>query len=263
MNVDWLVALLNPYGRQAWLRPVLVSLGQFLVALAVLVPDWISVTNGVRGLLAAAGVTLLMHVVRDSGKAAEERLFHKWGGMPSTAMLRHRDLRLNSATKARYHGYLARSVPEIAALTPETEGGDPDRADEVYESAGSWLRAQTRDRSKFGLLLQENTSYGFRRNTLALRWCAVIMNIVGMVVLTAVGLGNLIGLPAEAGVLRAVPLWKVGVAAGILGVHCLVFCIFVHNCWVRAAAERYGLRLLEACDTLEREDRGATGGDGK
>lgn len=261
--IDGLTAFTNPYGRRAWLQPVFVSFGQFSVALAVLFPDWISVPNGAKGLLVAAGVTLLMHVVRDPGKAVEERLFRKWGGKPSTAMLRHRDTRLNPVTKSRYHRYLGEAVPDIATPTPEAEEMDRDQADGIYGSAGSWLRAQTRDRSKFGLLLQENTSYGFRRNTLALRRYAVIANLLGMVVLTAGGVAILAGFPAEAGRLGALPVWSVGAAAGILGVHCLVFCFLVRGGWVRIAAERYGRQLLEACDTLEREGRLTAGGGRK
>ena len=193
----------------------------------------------------------------------ERKLFEQWGGRPSIAMLRHRDLNLSATTKARYRDYLAGSIPGLRGLTPKRESEDPDAADQIYDSAGAWLRAQTRDRSRFGLLLQENTSYGFRRNTLALRWYAVIVNVVGMGALTAVGLATLTDVPAEVGHLGTLPAWRFAVAAGLLGGHCLVFCILVRGEWVRIAAERYARQLLEACDTLEREDRRMTDGGGK
>lgn len=240
-----------------------VAFGQILVVLAILFPELVTIWNGVKSLLVAGGVTLLMHCVRDPGKKSERKLFEQWGGSPSIAMLRHRDSILPSTTKARYRDYLAERIPGLSGLTTKREREDPDAADQIYDSAGAWLRAQTRDRNRFGLLLQENTSYGFRRNTLVLRWYAVIVNVVGMVALTVVGFETLTDVPIEAGHLGTLPAWRVAVAAGLLGGHCLVFCVLVRGEWVRIAAERYARQLLEACDTLEREDRRMTDGGGK
>lgn len=259
--LDRIAALLNPYGRQAWLQPVLVSFGQTLLVCAVLFPEWITIWNGVRGILFALGVTLVMHCVRDPGKALEKELFEQWDGIPSTAMLRHRDNRIDPVTKARYRAYLARVVPRIGGITLEVERRDPMSADEIYGSAAGWLRAQTRDRTRFGLLFQENVGYGFRRNTLVLRRWAKWLDAAGFLLCSgAIGVA-LSGVPAEVAAPLSDIVDRVGWAAVIFVLHWCLFQFGIRERWVGVAAKRYARQLLEACDTLAREDRCNTAQD--
>lgn len=253
--LDRLAALLNPYGRQAWLQPVLVSFGQVLFVCAVLFPEWITVWNGAKGVVLTLGVTLVMHCVRDPGKSLETALAEQWDGLPSTAMLRHRDARIDRITKTRYRAYLTRVVPRLAQITPEIEKIDPGSADEIYGSAGKWLRAQTRDRTRFGLLFRENVGYGFRRNTLALKRCAKWLDGVGLFLCVAVIATALSGAPAGVAALLSGVVIRVGCAAGIFVLHWCVFQFWIREQWVQVAAERYARQLLEACDTLAHEDQ--------
>jgi hypothetical protein len=93
----------------------------------------------------------------------EPQLFTAWDGMPSTAMLRHRDTRLPAPLKARYKACLRHHLPDLTFPSPEEEIRDPIAADAIYEAAGAWLLAQTRDTKRFGLLFEENVNFGFRR----------------------------------------------------------------------------------------------------
>jgi len=253
--LDRFAALLNPYGRQAWLQPVLVSFGQILLVCAVLFPEWITLWNSAKGVVLTLSVTLVMHCVRDPGKALEEQLVKQWDGLPSTAMLRHRDVRIDRITKARYRAYLTRVVPRLSQISPEIEKSDPSSADESYDSAGNWLRAQTRDRTRFGLLFRENVGYGFRRNTLALKRCAKWIDGAGFLLCVAVIALTLSGVPVGIAALFSGVVVRLGCAAGIFGLHWCVFQFGIRERWVRVAAERYARQLLETCDTLAHEDK--------
>ena len=66
----------------------------------------------------------------------------------------------------RYRAFLQVAVPALALASPEEERTNPDEAEDGYESANSWLLAQTMDRERFRLQFAENINYGFRRNVL-------------------------------------------------------------------------------------------------
>lgn len=94
----------DPYERKARVIPGL------LVALPVLVPLLCvygarhPVLTGVIGLLGGCGaIYALASVARGRGKKLEEMLVSKWGGMPTTIALRHRDKFLDGVSKQRYH----------------------------------------------------------------------------------------------------------------------------------------------------------------
>ena len=156
--LNFLSILFNPYGRTAWLQPIMWTLLPVVVAGILLIP-WLQTTwKAVFSAAASCGLlTLVMHVGRHTGKKAQDDLFAMWDGKPSAAMLRHRDTRIRQITKDRYRSFLERSVPMLKLASPEEESADADRAEDGYESATSWLLAQTRDRGRFGLLLAENT----------------------------------------------------------------------------------------------------------
>ena len=50
--------------------------------------------------------------------------------------------------------------------------------DGFYERSGGWLRENTRNVNKFGVLFAENITYGFRRNLFGLKWPALTLNLV-------------------------------------------------------------------------------------
>jgi hypothetical protein len=66
------------------------------------------------------------------------------------------------------------------------EQNDPAAAKSFYERTGTWLRENTRDTKKFPILFNELVTYGFRRNLLGVKWPALALNLV--VVLICAGL---------------------------------------------------------------------------
>jgi hypothetical protein len=90
----------DPYERKARLIPGL------LVALPLIIP-LVSVygaknplLTSVIGLLSSCGAMFaLANISRGLGKALEVKLVSKWGGMPTTIILRHSDNFLDFVTK--------------------------------------------------------------------------------------------------------------------------------------------------------------------
>ena len=168
----------DPYERKARVVPGL------LVALPVLVPLLCvygakhPVLTGVIGLLGSCGaIYALASVARGRGKKLEEILVAKWGGMPTTIALRHRDKFLDSVSKQRYHSAITAKLG-ISMPTAEEESADPEKADEIYIGATRRIRELTRSNKQ--LLLKENIAYGFHRNMLAMRPVGVVSSLLGI-----------------------------------------------------------------------------------
>ncbi|MBW8067118.1 MAG: hypothetical protein GJU73_06690 [Ferrovum sp.] len=168
----------DPYERKARIVPGL------LVALPILVPLLCvygakhPVLTGVAGLLGGCGaIYALASVARGRGKKIEEILVAKWGGMPTTVVLRHRDKFLDSVSKQRYHTAITTKLG-IAMPTAEEESANPDKADDIYVGATRRLRELTRSNKQ--LLLKENIAYGFHRNMLAMKSVGILSCILGI-----------------------------------------------------------------------------------
>ena len=94
-----LAGFLSAYPLRARLQPALLAMLP-LLTLLVLAPDSWTPLKTVFVIAVIAGVTLLLtQIARDAGRRIEQDLFHQWGGLPSVAMLRHRDHRVTPATK--------------------------------------------------------------------------------------------------------------------------------------------------------------------
>lgn len=159
----------DPYDRNARLAPALLTLLPIIAIFERLYADQIAVlTNIAFVIIWCGGLYLLSNLSREFGKRLEPRLFDKWGGKPSTQLLRHRDTRIENITKKRYHSFLSSAINEHFP-DPVEEASDPTSADEVYQSGVRWLLNKTRDRKSFALLFKENVSYGFKRNALGLK----------------------------------------------------------------------------------------------
>lgn len=239
---------LDIYERNARLYPALLVLAPIF---ACFVAELISLEKTVTtlfGLLGAfGGLYLAASVVREYGKRLERRLIMKWGGLPTTEYLRHRNSDIDPVTKSRYHLFLGRHLG-ISFPNPEEERNEPGGADAIYQSAVKWLIEKTRDTKQFELLYKENIAYGFRRNGMAVRNAGI-----GTCLATELYLSYSS---------KVVGFWYMDVAnfpnmgAGHLAV--AILCIFLLTVWlgffseesVRNAANTYAKTLLSACDTL-------------
>ena len=160
MKIETLIR--DRYNREARLAPaLLIALPAALVLFA-----WFPALRTVGPALVAllgfcGGIIWLSHLARDRGKTLEPGLFAAWGGVPFTAMLRPPGCAPASAAQGAVPACLQKHLPDPAFPSSEEEKKDPDAADAIYASAGAWLLSQTRDRTRFGLLFEENINYGF------------------------------------------------------------------------------------------------------
>ena len=244
-----LQSLLDPYERKARATPVLWCALPLFVLVAPLAPEVGTMWATVGGLfLYCGGATVLAQIGRDRGKNQEPLLYESWGGKPSVAMLRHRDSRLDPATKTRYRAFLDRVVPGLTLASPEQERRCPEEAEAGYEGANSWLLAQTRDHERFGLLFRENINYGFRRNVWALKPWAFTLEGVAFFVVGIGAFGSWAG--ESTTIVQDIGVeWRASLV--LIVMHTLFFTFKVRRGWVRLAAEAYAQQLLAACDVLE------------
>jgi hypothetical protein len=171
----------DSYERKARLYPGLLLIAPVVITLIGVASAKLSKLESFGTALAGCGGAFLMaQLARDAGKKCEKRLFEAWGGMPSVAIFRHRDGRIDAITKARYHSRLATLVKDAKAPTQAEEVADPVTADQVYTAWSSYLRVHTRDTKKYPLVFHENVSYGFRRNVCGLRPIGIVVSALSI-----------------------------------------------------------------------------------
>jgi hypothetical protein len=170
--------VLDAYSLKARLFPALLAVIPALAALAILI-SWSKF--GLTSAIATTAIPVLVFaaadIARRLGKRLEEQIYHELGGKPSLAMLRYSDDTFDAATKAQYRAFLSSKIREPVP-TEQEENDNPRAADTFYERGGGWLRENTRNTQKFPVLFSENITYGYRRNLLGLKWPALGLNAV-------------------------------------------------------------------------------------
>lgn len=201
--------------------------------------ELLSATTFAPALIAA----VLAQIGRDAGYRKQSNLWERWGGPPTTQILRHRASKINPALRARYHDQLRRLLPDINIPSPSDEENDPVAADNIYEVCVRYLISRTRDARKFPLVFRENVNYGFRRNLWALKPFGIVCSSTAM----AASVYRLWGYRGD--LVSAPP----GIVlAAIIGLALLAMWLFViAPSWVMITAEAYAVRLLEASEQLD------------
>ncbi|MET9734624.1 hypothetical protein ABZZ79_29505 [Streptomyces sp. NPDC006458] len=238
MDQGVLSRVLDPYTWRARVRPVLIAALPVALPLAVLVPAWSSARR-VWMLVLVCGLPLLLgQFSRSRGRRLEPGLFDRWGGKPTVQLLRWR-----GPTAAAQLAYLHARIEQIAGPplrmpSAEEERSDPRTADAVYEAAGSVLRTRARALPGADLVAEENSEYGFRRNTLGLRPLALGAGAAGLL---AALLHATLGRPPSDTTQAAVSAVLV-----LADLALLAFWIrTVRVSWVEEAAWTYARRLIE------------------
>lgn len=241
---------IDKYTMKARVFPGAIALAPAL-ALALVYVSWdsFSMSDAFVALASVAFLVLLADIARRSGKRIERRLLESWGGMPSTHLLRYRDGTLDHQTKRRYLKFLAEKIGEDVP-TPEDEANNPNACDGFYSRCCLWLRENTRDRECFGILLEENMNYGFRRNLLGLKNTALA--VTTLVVLICVA-SLVFGIPILPGTDLAL---KLAFIVGFSGIHCAYFLTCVSDESVCNSAKLYARQLILSCEKLAVEKSG-------
>jgi len=168
----------DPYERKARVTPGLLVAFPLMVPLLCVYGTKEPILTSLIGLFGTCGVLYaLASVTRGRGKKLEELLVKKWGGMPTTIILRHRDLHLDSISKQRYHSAISAKLG-ITMPTLAEEISSPASADDIYIGVTRRVRELTRKNKQ--LLLKENIAYGFHRNMLAMKPVGIISCLSGL-----------------------------------------------------------------------------------
>ncbi|HUU44485.1 MAG TPA: hypothetical protein VM118_02025 [Acidobacteriota bacterium] len=236
--------LLDAYTLRARFTPALLIVAPLWLAIAA----WVAPALGdpslpVSGVIGFAAVVLLAELGRDRGKASEATLFECWGGMPSVLLMSHSRSALSGDAIARRHSKLRALFPNFSLPnSAEDERGNWPAADSIYRSISEALRELTRDKARFPLVFEENTSYGFRRNLWAMRSLGVATS--GFALVTS--LANIL-----LAVHRDTPLQPISILSAAICAALLVFWLWqVSVEWVRVVAFAYAERLFAAVEVL-------------
>jgi hypothetical protein len=166
----------DEYEMKAQLLPALVVSFPAVGFVYGVLPAMRNFWTGIGGtVLELAALYVLMRIGRDRGAKLQARLYERWGGKPSTAMLRYQDQTVDRFTKSRYKNALAKMCG-LEFPTEAEEGVNPRRADEVYESAIRALLERRRGKT-FPLIFRENCNYGFVRNLVGLKSIGLVVVI--------------------------------------------------------------------------------------
>jgi hypothetical protein len=250
-NFSKLTRLPDAYDVRARLTPALLALLPVVAIVIGVHQAEMRLNAAVLSLFGFLGVFyFLATLCREMGKRQEDRLFKKWGGKPSTRLLRHADTFLDGTTKGRYHRFLERWI-DSPFPTAGQERSAPEAADELYQAAVRWLLGKTRDKTKYAMLFNENVSYGFRRNCYGIRWIAVCIALLSILwILVARGVLDHSGLHAE-------NLLQLGigpnVAMLISVVSIPIWLSFFTEETVRTSSISYADFLLRSCDSLPKK----------
>jgi hypothetical protein len=165
---------IDEYEVRARLFPALLITLPALAALWILWPTARSVAGIAAGsAIESAVIFWLTKIARDQGKKIEGILFAKWGGKPTTVVLRWSDSHFDVFTKERYRKTLS-TMAGLTLPSEAEESNDPVRADQAYESCVRALLEKRRGKTH-RLIFNENCNYGFVRNLLGLKTTGILV----------------------------------------------------------------------------------------
>jgi len=186
------LAAFDAYSLKARIYPALLAMLPLILAVITIFPAVISINLSksiILTLLLLGLLYLMSNLARFRGKLAEPKLLERWGGWPSTILLRHRDATIDSYTKARYISVLAGMCPDLIFPNPNEESAGFEAADNIYRSATKRL-IEARRGAEYKMLHDENIQYGFRRNAFGLKPVAVALALFSALAIIAMWVIN-------------------------------------------------------------------------
>lgn len=241
--------LFDSYNRKARLYPALITLSPIIWSASLLIPNYsLDITKIATALLIICFLFLLANITRSFGKFVEEKLLNEWGAWPTTIMLRHRDHRIDTLTKSRYHAALSAICDGIQFPTAIEEQKSPNIADECYRTAINQL-IELRRGPQYKILNDENTSYGFRRNLLGLKPFALMISFMAA---SITGFAWWVSIPEETSfdsviaAVRNAPVLPIFVIVDTM--YFFLFILVIRKTFVLQAAYEYSAALLKTLD---------------
>ena len=171
----------DEYEWRARVQPaIIISLPAVLTLWSVFSFKDVSLTGATAsGVASIAIIYALSTVVRANGRRIEPRLLERWGGIPSTVIMRWRDQRIGPDLKKKYHGAV-RSLLGLPMPSQQEEVENPVGADELLTQAFDRVRGILRTEDPHGLWFKNNCDYGFHRNLLGTRNIWLVISLVAL-----------------------------------------------------------------------------------
>jgi hypothetical protein len=185
------------YTREARLAPAFLCFFPVLLLLVVWFANLQGIIPGLLAILCVFGVVRwVSHIARGIGDTMEIGLFRKWGGKPTTTLLRFNPKAAigKGRNKERFaeflfeggqratveYWYLGKTGLHLPLEADEFEAEKiPQGLDELYEPLVARMRENSRGSA---LVFEENISYGFQRNLYALKKFAIACAVGSLIV---------------------------------------------------------------------------------
>ncbi|HYT69195.1 MAG TPA: hypothetical protein VEL51_22420 [Vicinamibacterales bacterium] len=232
---------LDAYTMRARLLPGLLAVLPLAVTCYAWNPGNILDWNALGGIIVGFGGTIVLaFIARDLGKAAEDRLYAKWGGRPTEVLLCHSS-DMDPALRARRHAALRMFFKDVPVPTVEEEARDREGAQKRFKTLTQLTISRYREQTdKFPLVFEENCNYGFRRNMYGLRPIGIAVSLI-----TTVALGLQLFMKFSSH--EPVPVVSLGMEA-VNVIMLLVWLLWTNESSVRHGANLYAERLFETLD---------------
>ncbi|HIF9419663.1 TPA: hypothetical protein ACX6R7_003493 [Photobacterium damselae] len=183
------------------------------------------------------------------GNILQEKFFLKWGGAPTTLILRHRDSRLDPHTKNRYMTALEALIPNFTAFSVEEEEKHPAQADDMYRTAANYMREHTRDSKKYPLIFKENIAYGFSRNVRAFKWFGITNSTLSLgVTCFVIWYRHIKNSTSDVlDLIFSIPFESIALVSALI-LMTLLWIFIVTEKWVEVRAFAYARALFAGCE---------------
>ena len=238
----------DDFTLNARVKPVLTIVLPFIVmAIYKGIVDFEIKETGILLLVAVIVLTFGAYVIRELGKAYEERMYKELGAMPTTIILRLSDDKIDDISKMRYHKYINSNYNDThLPLTIEEERGNS-QSDNEYSSAINILRTTANShRVKFPRVYQDLKKYNYWRNLYGSKW--YVLGLYFITVVTQV-------LRMENHDILSVLKLSSSESVMLVGLICwsAIFCSVVTKRTVTRNAFEYAKTLVEIIEELEKE----------
>ena len=240
----------DQYSLSARVRPALFIVLPIILTAYILFEPLRTLLGSLLGILLTCGVVnFFANQMSSQGNVLQDKLFKKWGGAPTTLILRHSDNELDKYTKQRYREKLVSLVSNFKNVSERAERANPTDADQYYISAINYLREKTRDSEKYPLILKENMNYGFSRNLLAFKSTAITIILISLAISLLIIVVTFKDKYVDINSLSLLsPQYYVLVILHIIFL--LFWCLMINETWVKVRAYAYAKRLLSSCEDI-------------
>lgn len=240
----------DKYSFNARVKPALFIILPIVVTAYILIEPLRTLLGSLVGIFVTCGVVnFFSNQMSSAGNELQIELFKKWGGAPSTIILRHSDEILDKFTKQRYRAKLNELIPNFKKITENYEIQNSKDADDYYKSASNFMREYTRNEKRYPLILSENISYGFSRNLLAFKQTAITIILISFTISLLFIIFNTALESNFIDTLKEIPSSNY-VLLGVHLVFFLIWCFMINENWVKTRGIAYAKRLYAACEDI-------------